>query len=118
MTIELDDSLVAIWNAALPNGDFLCGLRRRPTGGWEALYRFRYYRDDKLFEDSADERHWYKVTFRHAPSEDEVIAELRSMMDLLPQPQWEILRGARSTEEFAKLLYAMPGIHHKTVDAP
>ncbi len=52
----------ALWfvNAADKSCDWLAALWKDKGGDWEAVYRFRYYRDDKA-HGSEDQKSWYAV---------------------------------------------------------
>lgn len=59
----IDEKTVGIW--FLPtteNQDWMATVREiEPDAKYELVYRFRYYKDDKVF-DSEDEKNWYKAT--------------------------------------------------------
>ncbi len=60
--IELvkENLYLGFWVAAIENGDFFAVVWKTPNGPWEWSYRFRYHRDDKVFN-SDDEKVWYKL---------------------------------------------------------
>jgi hypothetical protein len=64
MTIELkqDNFYRCIWRADLPNGDLIATLWKEASEGnrWTLVYRFRYYKDEKVFN-SKDEKNWYTL---------------------------------------------------------
>lgn len=75
ITIEPDGFYVGMWQAAIKGGDFMAVMYlNREEKHWEALYRFRYHKDDKVFG-SADSRNWYKITM----SDDTTDAKLRGI---------------------------------------
>lgn len=60
--IEFDEKIVAIWYVStIPDKqDWMAALREvEPDQKYHLKYRFRYYRDDKIF-DSDDKRNWYE----------------------------------------------------------
>jgi hypothetical protein len=87
--ILLDESkTVAIWHASLnENSDFMGCLQHpddpekdsegnpRAPGGYDFNCRFRYYKDDLVFE-SDDDKHWYHIELGPMPRE-EAIAKIR-----------------------------------------
>ena len=60
--IVLDDKIVGIWFIGMDNSDFMAGVRELiPNEKYELKYRFRYHKDDKVFE-SDDVKNWYRGT--------------------------------------------------------
>lgn len=61
-TVEVTDKLVGIWFLRLTDdSNWLCSLTEiEPDQRYRINYRFRYQKDDKVF-DSADEKRAYKV---------------------------------------------------------
>jgi hypothetical protein len=62
MAIEFDEKIVAIWYVStVPDKqDWMAALREvEPDQKYLLKYRFRYYKDDKVF-DSDDKRNWYE----------------------------------------------------------
>lgn len=59
--IEMDDKIVAIWFlSTTPEQDWMAAVRViEEDRKYELVYRFRYYKDDKVF-DSDDKKNWYK----------------------------------------------------------
>jgi hypothetical protein len=59
--IVIDEKLVGMWQVGLPKSDWLAGVREIvPEEKYELVYRFRYYKDEKVFE-SQDTKNWYKA---------------------------------------------------------
>lgn len=119
--IEINEKTIGIWAVHLGSrGDWL-GHLARGAKGIELKYRFRWYRDDKLYEESKDKKNWYRVESR-AMSEAQGIEVVRgAYQEILTasvrNKGWELLRGERSVEEFMAELFAMPGMNHKMLDA-
>jgi hypothetical protein len=63
--IELNDRtrVHGFWFCGGPGVDWLAVILKQGDGAWEAIYRFRFHKDDKHF-DSDDERSWYKIAPR------------------------------------------------------
>lgn len=61
--------------------DWLGAAWKDAEGPWHVTYRFRYYRDDKVW-DSLDEKNWYEAT-AEGKSKEEVVDLLRKMADML-----------------------------------
>jgi hypothetical protein len=70
--ITPENYYVGFWSFALPEntGNFLACAWRQPDESttWHFQYRFRYYRDSKVFE-SDDERHWWEGTAKNKTQE-------------------------------------------------
>lgn len=69
ITIKPEHTYVAIWFASRPalvgvdlGADYLAVLWREPgTKGIVGAWRVRYYADDKMFGETEDVKHWYRV---------------------------------------------------------
>jgi hypothetical protein len=64
MELKEKDYLIGIWWFPLPNneGDVMGSVvKKHETGKWHLEYRFRYHKDDKVF-DSEDRKSWYDAT--------------------------------------------------------
>lgn len=115
MSIEIGDNTIAMWCIELGNaGNWLAHLARGgPNGKYLLDYRFRYYVDD-LVQNSRDRRNWYRGELS-GRSDDEMLRKLRRVFDEMRGAMggrgWELVRGARSVEEFTRALGKMPGIH-------
>lgn len=71
---------VGIWQAAINGGDFMAAMWRNDQDHvWEAKYRFRYHKDDKVFN-SQDTRKWYRLR-----SQDDSYTEKEKMKYALDQ---------------------------------
>jgi hypothetical protein len=59
--ITIDENIVGIWYVStLPNQDWMAGLSElEAEKKYKLVYRFRYYKDDKVFE-SKDTKSWYE----------------------------------------------------------
>ena len=118
MAIELGDPTVAIWCVELPGGNLMMHLGRITDTHFALDLRFRWYRDDKI-HDSDDDRSWYRCE-PHGREAD-VLHKARRVFEhyraLVGSTGWELIRGARTADEFADLLKQMPGIHFKQVSA-
>lgn len=114
--IEVTEATVGIWQVALPDGNWFAHMARRSGGGFEILYRFRWYRDQKVF-DSRDVKHWWRGTVSSV-SEDECLSKMRAIVAELAQAgglsSWELIRGTKPLDEFMAALLKMPGIHADT----
>lgn len=118
--IEIGDATIGMWCVSLPAGDWLAHLGRLQDGHtFELVFRFRWYRDDKVF-DSADEKSWTRMRSKPGDTEATAIAMARfAYQELIDRTgsgrHWELMRGARSAVEFAQLLRSMPGMASKQV---
>ena len=112
MAILLDEKLIGFWTAEFPGGNFALGLRQ--DGGKILIdYRFRYYRDDKLFPESQDEMHWYHME-SEAADRDEALEIVRGLGEQAFEDMGievhEVLMGPEGLEEFMKRFEALPSI--------
>lgn len=79
--LESANPPIAIWFVGLGDKlDFMGCLKRASAQSPEFHfdYRFRYHRDDKVF-DSEDEKHWYHMSARDK-TEDEILAITRDLV--------------------------------------
>jgi len=120
MTIEITERTIGLWHCELPDGNWLAHLEHTADGRIQLTYRVRWYRDDKLGPDSEDIKNWYSGTMQ--VSEADAIAQCRAVMEAIVEAiggaGWELLKGARTLDEFLQLLQAMPNMHTQTVPAP
>jgi hypothetical protein len=49
------------WFCGMDGMDWLAVVIKQGDGAWEAIWRFRYHKDDKHF-DSNDEKLWYRIS--------------------------------------------------------
>ena len=61
--IEFDEKIVGVWYLVTTEAqDWLAAIRElEPDAKYELTYRFRYYKDHKIF-DSDDTKNWYHGT--------------------------------------------------------
>lgn len=124
MTIEITERSIGIWQCAVPGGDWLAHLGRDEQGFLILDYRFRWYRDDNVW-DSQDIKRWYRVKAKLVSEPVEEMIDLTRKMweglaSLYPSEDraaWEILRGGRTVEEFTDLLTSMAGTHTQHIPA-
>lgn len=68
--ITIDEKAVGIWYLVVEQNkvDILGYLSEiEPDKLYRYDYRFRYYVDDKVFQDSADKKSWYRIEMRDRP---------------------------------------------------
>ena len=60
--ITIDEKTLGLWNVKLTDkSDWLAAVRELvPDEKYQLDYRFRYYVDDGIFENSKDRKSWYK----------------------------------------------------------
>ena len=122
MTIHIDDSTLAMWHCEIPRGNFTGALRRtdKPRT-FQFDWRFRHYRDDVIGPESKDIRNEYTAELANT-TEREAIAVLHDLWAELHEkagPEcgaWELIRGARSAEEFFDQLVSMPSMHARSAE--
>lgn len=116
MTYEINESTVGLWSVDLgPYGNILAHMARQADGSILIVVRLREYRDNVMGPESKDKRTWYEIKTKNG--EARAIEKVRRAVEMWRRTQptacgsWELLRGARSLDEFAELLMAMPGMH-------
>lgn len=123
MSLQLGESTLGVWSVFFRTGNWLAHLAGNAEGRYELTYRFRWYRDALIGRDSKDERNFYRVTFKDALDAPSALARAREIFSIVQsapftERAWELLRGARSVEEFASLLGEMPGMHRECAFRP
>lgn len=119
MSIEIGDGTIGMWCVHLPpymQGNLLAhmGYLDETRTKIRIDMRFRWYRDDIIGPESKDQRSWYRLDTRDP--EACALEKFRAVVERMRQRfgganTWELLKGARSNEEFAEMLGRMPGIH-------
>lgn len=113
MSLTVTEATVGMWSVDLLIANWLAELARGENGKHVLTYRTRFYRDQKIF-DSADQRTFHQAEL--SGTEQEVLRKVRVIFDELrnatpPHHGWELIRGARSVEEFLAVLGDMPDMH-------
>lgn len=113
MSLTVTEATVGMWSVDLLIANWLAELARAENGKHVLTYRIRFYRDEKIF-DSADQRTFHQTEL--SGTEQEVLRKVRVIFDELCNATpthhgWELIRGARSVEEFLAVLGGMPGMH-------
>ena|SRR5215510_11133393 len=86
MTIIIDDKFVGTWFvefAPRQKMDWMIGLRHEGGDKYSFDYRFRYHKDNKIF-DSKDEKSWYSGSGEFK-SREAAISSIREMAEHLAQ---------------------------------
>jgi hypothetical protein len=113
--IEIGEATIGMWSIRVNDYmNWLAHLAREPNGDFLFTYRFRHDNDDD------PHCNWYKGTVRGVKSEHEAIERVRrAVSQMLDSDEsmvgWELLKGARSIEEFSRALAQMPGITMRKV---
>lgn len=120
MSIVIDEHLLAMWFAETPTGDWMAGLSKSESGGYELKYRFRHYTKGPAplgVWDGSDRKSWYGVKGKQLqPLIDTTRLILRSgTMTGAFSKSYELLRGEKTTHEFVELLRKQPFAHSKKV---
>lgn len=116
--LMIDEKTIGLWSVALGDSGNWLALLARKDQGITLTYRFRWYRDDKVY-DSKDKKNWYQVEAKSTSPERGIEITRKAFNDILhasvANKGWELLRGERNMEEFMAELVKMPGMHAKTV---
>lgn len=113
MSITINENLMSIWFFSFAGGDWMAGVSKTPDGQGKVDYRFRYYKDDKVW-DSQDSKHWYEA--KGPLSRIEALTEriFEMAQELMPVTGTYVLkRGARSDEEFLSEFEHAPFVHSR-----
>src|SRR5882724_407349 len=109
--IEINENIIGLWFASIEKGtgDLMAALSRRKDGALELNYRFRYYRDEKVW-DSKDKKSWYHAVLKGEDVEH-VLKTMRTMFAMSqmrnganPLGYYELLRGTMTPKEFMEKL--------------
>lgn len=124
MTIELTESsyIVGIWFSSDPitGNDWLCTAIRDPEHPtrFKASSRFRYVKDDKIF-DSEDEKSWADFTSQDHATEEDVIHVMELLQKEIEQgyPDKDKIIVQGDINKFFKLAAGKPWMNMKQVSA-
>jgi hypothetical protein len=119
MSAELTERTLGIWYADIENGgatvgNWIATVEHALEGGYLMTYRFRWYRDEKIF-DSQDERSGGEVGSGEL---EKLLACCRLMLKAHAargSSTYELMRGADTVEQFTQRLIASPFAHSKKV---
>lgn len=128
MAMKLDDSVVAMWQIELRlkaedvavEGNWVAILSKDDKG-YVLDFRYRWYRDDEIGQDSKDTRHFYQARMgAEITDDDAAVRHAREVYDFTRKKSesshsWELVRGKRTMDEFMELMATMPGMHMKKV---
>lgn len=121
MTIELNDKsyIVGLWfsSSLFHRHDWLAWIIKDPENpkGYTGGYRFRYAKDNKIF-DSEDEKSWRYFKTTEEKTEDEIIKIGNDMQEKMkahfPQTDKIIVKG--NLEKLMELAKDKPWMHLQT----
>jgi len=113
--IILDDKIVGIWYTMLTDTqDWLLSIREiEPDAWYEITYRFRYYKDDKIF-DTKDTKNWYQGIVKGTRSHTvDVIGKLAHIIHAtakIETPMYELINN-NDFEDFQRKFEDAPFVH-------
>lgn len=84
MDFKQEDYVLGVWFAEKKNGDnWLMTIKQKQgtTDCWEGEYRFRYKKDDKIFN-SEDEKNVYSLGI-DGESEDQIVEKLNGLFEVI-----------------------------------
>lgn len=132
MVFRNDRYYAGLWYFELPpelsnfsrGGNFF-GMLWRPLDtideGWTFVYRFRHYRDDRIF-DNNDEFHRYMVTINDRKTEAEVLEKFQGFMQSIALAGGNrvltYIEVKGNAEEVMKKIDGLPMFHKKTMPLP
>ena len=110
-----------LWYAENEEHNYMALVHQdEPGGPWKLTYRFRYFKDDKVF-DSEDEKHWYEAVDKENPGPEKLVATNDTLL-ATPQAKAQYPKGVSRMEinggmaEMLKVLMAQPWAHAKLLD--
>lgn len=110
---DFDDDLLAVWYIQIsPTSDWLGSVKRLPGSRFQMMCRFRYYRDDKVF-DSADDKSIYRVVSKKPDSLERFKSLTYEMRARTSGKMFELLREGRTTEEMLAIFESWPVVHKR-----
>ncbi len=117
MSIVLSEHTLGIWFVSLGKESDWLGSVWKTDEGYEVVYRFRYYVDDKTF-DSEDTKHWYSTKIsKDNADDDKVIKTMRDMAEMLwaasGGKRYELMMGRGGVEEFMVEYEKLPFVSMK-----
>lgn len=118
--ITLDAQVVGIWFLTIsPTSDWMLCLRELEADvRYEIIYRFRYYKDDKVFE-TEDKKSWYRATGEGTRAFS--IAAMRMMAAEMARvasgPSYEIMND-KGIEDFMRRFMDMPFAYFRMESKP
>jgi hypothetical protein len=109
VTIEITNRTQGVWFVALKQGDWMATIEVPSDGGCKIVYRFRVYRDDKVWG-SDDSTRWTEAITTDVPNGIQLV---RKMADLLAQEPgankpYELIRGTGTITQFVEQLGTLP----------
>lgn len=119
--IRKENTYIGYWHGEFSNGDFFGIAWKEPNGSWQIKYRFRYYKDHKVF-DSDDIKNWY-----HMWTKDGSAVECERMKQIFTKilkvsVAQDFLKNMSFTEcmgdgeRMIQLLMDKPYLHKKIMD--
>lgn len=116
MTIEITKDTIGIWYMKIGDDqDWMAGLTK-VEDGLKLQYRFRYYKDDKVW-DSKDEKRWYEGVLHHPletvlPVIRALVRHMRELDGDIPEEDcYELMMGDTGLDIFMTRLSMMPFTH-------
>jgi hypothetical protein len=113
----LDEKIVGIWFIGWEKRDWMAGVRElEPEAKYELTYRFRYHKDDGIFE-SEDKKSWYSGTL--SGTRAFVVASIKSMARGFATASdgklYEVLNDDRDLDKFMRVFQEMPFVYMRQV---
>ena len=127
MSLVLDDNVLGMWmvelrlenEGVMAEGNWVAILSKHDTG-FVINFRYRWYRDQVAY-DSDDQRSFYTATLNSGITDENMaIRHARELYEFIRKQTnsdhgWELVRGARTMDEFTDALAMMPGMHMKKI---
>lgn len=99
---KISDNTLGIWFVRGVRKDFLLHCEYKDNK-CQAMYRFRYYKDDKAF-DSDDTKNWYTLSSEYDRDKETSLENMRELSEKISEEfgnhYIEFLKGEKLPEDF------------------
>lgn len=107
---------IGYWYGSFDNGDVFGIAWKEPHGSWQLKYRFRYHKDDRIWN-SCDVKNWYHLTAKDGSLDEAKRLKTRMTTVLQLGVAHNVLTGMSFTEcegdgeRMLQLLMDKPYLH-------
>ena len=117
MTIEITDRTQGVWFVAMKQGDWLATVEASPVCGCKIVYRFRVYRDQKIWG-STDSKLWKEAITYDVESGIQLVRRMADHLAHEPGADrpYELIRGTGTLKQFVEQLATLPFAHMKSFE--
>jgi hypothetical protein len=123
--IIVDEKTIALWRFRIDEKtDWLGVLREEtPDQKYKFEYRFRYYKDDEVFEASKDTKHWYSMVCSGTrnfvlKSLRLVVSDIVTARSQFPGSLSEFVNDDGDYQTFMRKIMDAPGMYARSTSTP